>query len=421
MDLSLLRSRFLRQAATLLVGTGMAQLIPLLVSPLLARLYDAQAFGTFGLFYSLCATASVLASGRYELAVLLPKKDQTAYNLVRMAVLLTAGISIALLVAALLFRNPIVARLGDATVGPWLPWVSVGVFATASYQAFNYWMNRTDRYRWMASTRTLRSLVQAGVSVGLAMALGVMGGLVWGWLAGQVVGVTVLGIQFWRTTAPLRASSTYEGVKEAAERYIRFPLYSVPADTLNSIIAQLPIWILAFHFSTSVTGQVFFAQRVLAAPLGMIGAAVGDVFKQRASLAFMEHGNSLVLWKRTLWSLLVLAVPLGTVIVLWGPWLFAVIFGEEWRPAGEYARLLTPFLVLSFIANPLSRVLYVAEKQSLDLLWQIVLFGATFGALTFGSRGGDSYDAVLFYALAYSAMYVVYLFLSYRAARGSSV
>ncbi|MBE2187351.1 MAG: oligosaccharide flippase family protein [Rhodothermales bacterium] len=421
MNISFLRSRFLRQAATLLVGTGMAQLIPLLASPLLARLYDAQAFGTFGLFYSICSTASVLASGRYELAVLLPKSDQGAYNLVRVALLLAVGISAALVVTALFFREPLAAQLGEAALAPWLPWVSVGVMTTAGYQAFNYWMNRTDQYGWMASTRTLRSLVQAGGSIGLAMALGGAGGLVWGWLAGQVVGFLVLGIHFWRTTAALRACSTCADVKKMAARYIRFPLYSVPADTLNSIIAQLPIWILTIHFSTSVTGQVFFAQRILAAPLGMIGAAVGDVFKQRASLAFIEQGSSLVLWKKTLWGLVALAVPLGLVVVLGGPWLFATLFGDEWRPAGEYARLLSPFLMLSLIANPLSRILYVAEKQNVDLWWQIALFIVTFGALWLGSRRGDPFDAVLFYALAYSGMYLVYLVLSYRAARGSSV
>lgn len=421
MKFSFLHSRFLRQATTLLMGTAMAQLIPLLASPLLARLYDAQAFGTFGLFYSICATASVLASGRYELAVLLPKDDPSAYNLVRVAVLLATGVSTALLVVALLFRDFIAARLGGAVLSPWLPWVSVGVFATAGYQALNYWMNRTDRYSWMASTRALRSVVQVITSIWLALTLGMMGGLIWGWIAGQVVGAVVLGIQFWRTTASFRASSTNEGVKKMAVRYSRFPLYSVPADTLNSIIAQLPIWILTVHFSTSVTGQVFFAQRILAAPLGMIGAAVGDVFKQRASTAFIKHGNSLVLWKKMLWSLIALALPLGGVVIFGGPWLFATLFGDEWRPAGEYARLLSPFLMLSLIANPLSRILYVAEKQNVDLLWQIVLLAVTFGALSLGSRRGDPFDAVLFYALAYSGMYIVYLVLSYRAARGPSV
>ena len=420
MRIPILKSRFLRQVATLMVGTGMAQLIPLVTSPLLSRLYSPEAFGTFGLFFSICATVSVLASGRYELAILLPKERRSAYNLVRLGLLLTASFSGLLAVVGLVGRERLAALFGDATVAPWLPWVSVGVLATSGYQVLNYWLNRTDQYRWMASTRTLRSAVQAGVSIGLAMAFGVAGGLVWGWLAGQGIGALVLAVHIWTTTGDDRANNPHGGIRQVARRYVRFPLYSVPADTLNSVIAQLPIWILGLHFSTSVAGQVFFAQRVLAAPLGMIGAAIGDVFKQRASLAFIQEGNALRLWKKTFLTLMAMAVPVGLVVLLLGPWIFALVFGAEWRPAGQYARLLVPFLVLSFVSSPLSRVLYVAEKQNLDLFWQVGLFFVTFGALTLGSRQGDPFTAVLFYSLGYSAMYLVYLFLSYRAARGSA-
>ena len=44
--------------------------------------------------------------------------------------------------------------------------------------------------------------------------------------------------------------------------------------------------------------------------------------------------------------------------------LFVLFFGEEWREAGVYARILMPMFMLQFIVSPLSSMFLVAEQQS---------------------------------------------------------
>src|SRR5690606_36581494 len=48
--------------------------------------------------------------------------------------------------------------------------------------------------------------------------------------------------------------------------------------------------------------------------------------------------------------------------------LFALVFGEEWRIAGLYARILIPLFSIRFIVSPLTSVLIVIEKQGKELL-----------------------------------------------------
>ena len=396
----------------------MAQLLPLLASPVLARLYSPVEFGVFGLFFSLCAISSVVASGRYELAILLPAEHERAYHLVLLAAGLTVVVALLAGLVGWLEADYWSQLLGEPGVARWLPLVSIGIVSTAGYQVFNYWFNRQERYRLMAGTRTLRSAVQVMASIGFGLIQGLAGGLVLGWLTGQLSGLVAFVRQFLQQTKPYAAEARFATVREVARRYARFPAFSVPADSINVVTAQMPLWILATYFDTSVTGQVFFTQRVLAAPLGVIGAAFGDVFKQRASLAFIESGRCDDVWRKTFKVLLLIALPIGAVVVLGGPFLFKLIFGDDWMQAGHYARLLSPYILLAFVASPLSRVVYVAEKQHFDLMWQIILLIVTLGGLLYGSHRGDPELAVTLYAVAYSFMYVIYLLMSYQFAKG---
>ena len=72
---------FLMNVLTLMTGTALAQILLIAISPILTRLYTPAEFGTFALFTSLTSAIAVVAAGRYELAVILPRRHTDAFNL----------------------------------------------------------------------------------------------------------------------------------------------------------------------------------------------------------------------------------------------------------------------------------------------------------------------------------------------------
>ena len=72
--------------------------------------------------------------------------------------------------------------------------------------------------------------------------------------------------------------------------------------------------------------------------------------------------------------------------------------------------------ILVYVANPLSYVFFVAGKQKIELVWQVVLFITTISVFL----APISLKQVLFnYTVAYSALYLIYLFLSYKFSKNS--
>lgn len=147
------KGSFVRSVLTLMTGTSIAQAISILVSPLLTRMYDPSDFGILALFGSIVATIGVVATGRYELAILLPKKEDDAANLVALSMSIALVLSGMTGVVILFCDSEIAKLLNNPLIGFWLYWIPVSVFFTGLYQTLSNWVNRKKEYRRLAISR----------------------------------------------------------------------------------------------------------------------------------------------------------------------------------------------------------------------------------------------------------------------------
>lgn len=414
-------SAFVRQVLTLISGTGLAQALPILAAPLLTRLYSPIDFGIFAVFVAITGILGVLATGRYELAILLPAADEDAANLTALAITLSFCMSVAMFLLTLGLAHPLAAALGKAYFATWLYLVPINVFAASSYQALNYWFNRQQQYRRLALNRINRAVITVISMLALGFQHEISGGLIIGTLLGQLVATGAFAWQAARMNRYHCEGISLASMRVVARRYVDFPKFSIPADTINALSAQGPLLVLSAFFGSIFAGFYGLTQRVLGGPLGIISTAFADVFKQRASRAFNEAGNCIEVWHTTFKYLVMLSLVPSVILALAAPTLFGVVFGSEWREAGRFAQLMSPYFFLAFIVSPLSRTLLVAEKQRENLLWQIGLALVTIGALFVGVRAKQPTVSIALYSLSYSMMYLFYLRMSYRYAKGEHV
>ena len=66
---------------TLMVGTTLSQAVPIAIMPILTRIYTPEDFGLYAIYGAIITILGTIASGRYELAILLPDKDEDAINI----------------------------------------------------------------------------------------------------------------------------------------------------------------------------------------------------------------------------------------------------------------------------------------------------------------------------------------------------
>lgn len=412
------KSTYARNVITLMTGTAFAQALPIAVSPILTRLYTPADFGVFAIYMAIASILGVLVTGRYELAILIPKQDRDAIHIAALSAGLSVVISGLLFLVVIAFNQPIAQLLGSPELSAWLYWVPASTLLSGIYQSLNYWSNRKSQYKRLAISRTAQSgstsLAQWGAGyVGVGAT-----GLVGGQLAGQVLSTAVLTRLICKEDKALIQTIQKNRIIAMAKKYLNFPKYLIVAHGFNTASSQMPVMLLGALFNSATAGFYTLIQRVMGAPMTLVAGALGDVFRQEASYAYAHNGNCKAIYKKTFKRLLLISIVPFLIFFFVAPPLFSFVFGADWRIAGEYAQILTPMFFLRFITSPLSSVYVFAEKQRIDLLWQVSLFFLVCLSLYFGSYQAEPMYSLIGFSLAYSFMYAINGFFSYRLASG---
>ncbi|WP_339060568.1 oligosaccharide flippase family protein [Tepidibacillus marianensis] len=160
------QSGFARNVFTLMTGTTIAQAVPILISPILTRLYSPEDFGVLAVFLSVTAMIAVISTGRYELAIMLPNEDKDGANLVVLSLFIDIAISLVSFLILWVFNAPITRMLGTPQISIWLFLVPISVFLTGLYQSLNYWSNRRKQYKRLARSRVSKSVGTGAFNIG---------------------------------------------------------------------------------------------------------------------------------------------------------------------------------------------------------------------------------------------------------------
>lgn len=378
------KGSFTRNLATVMTGTTVAQGIGVAVAPVLTRIYDPASMGAFGFYLAVVATLSVAACGRYDQAVVLPERDEEAASLLVLSLWLALGTGLLLLAVMLVAGGPILRAAGVPDSWTMRLMLPAGIAVTGVFVTLNAWAQRRKDFRGVAGSRMSQAAGTAGAQVGLGLVAG-PSGLAGGHVIGNVLGCGRLGWRAWREDgALLRAGGTMPELRRQAVAHADFPRYAAPLGVLNTLSMQIPALLLPALFTPAVLGQYVLSYRVFSLPLSVVGQAFAQVFYQRAA---EQHAKRLPLRPMLMKSylgLLAIATPPALLLMAAGPPLFGWAFGPEWRVAGEYTRLLVPWLTLKFATSPATSLFAVLGKQGAMFWYENVTMVLRLAALLVG-------------------------------------
>lgn len=387
-----------------------AQSIPILGSLCISRLYSTADFGSFSAWLGIVVTAAVLITGRFETSLAV-EPDGEPRKLAFKATLATSILAISalsLVAAAGYLAAPRLHQLPTGLVLFFFP----AALLLAVIQTWQSWAAAEGAYRQLSWMRIAQAVGVTAFQIIMGYVRPSGAGLAFGHLMGGVFG---LGVAARCMPVDLRSllpwSGFYAELKQFWRSHRRFPMFSLPADIINSASGQLPTIIIASRFGVDASGVFALTGRILGAPIALIGGAFLDVFKRAASTNYRTHGNCREEYLRTFKVLSLGGVLLAAGVMCAAEPLFVLLFGEPWRQSGAIAIWLMPMFALRFVASPLSYVFYITGKQHVDLGWQSFLLVMTLAAF-FLSKSFQV--AVESYAIGYAVLYVIYLSLSYR-------
>ena len=208
-------------------------------------------------------------------------------------------------------------------------------------------------------------------------------------------------------------------LRRNAVRYRDFPLFSMPGILANTLSLNVASVLISGFFGVATLGQYALVQRVMTAPATLIGAAIGQVFYQRAAEQMRNQRSANAAFLSAFSRLAVLSTVIFGVLYLVVDDVFVFVFGANWEAAGRMAKIMSPLFAVRFVASPLSMMNQVYGRNHVGLFINLSLLVATVGVIWGGSRFLHSFDAILqCLTVVLSAIYLIMLLVIHRYARG---
>jgi O-antigen/teichoic acid export membrane protein len=387
-----------RSTGELLLGNLIAQIILVVSAPILTRLYAPEEYGVLGTYSALVMVLSVIATLRYELAILLPQQDEEAEQLTIMASALTVTMS--LIIGVILWG--IAVGVDPPWLRPLRPYIGLLTLSILFYglaQIFTHRMMRRQQFRLQMHSSWVQALTYVMIQLGGGMLRAGTVGLLVGQLAGQVASAVMLG----RTLSYRRTGRRQ--LHELVHQYRHLPLYNMPTTLIYTLQTQLPILLAASLYTAKEAGWLVLGLRIVGRPVEMLSTSLGRVYISRAAELVRQSPETLqTLVLRTLKQLFLMAIAPTLLSAAAAPALFAWIFGSDWRPSGEYLQILSPMLLMNLLVFPLYHTLTVLNKSNLLLGIETLRIVLVFLSFWLPAVLGHSVRVALW---AYSASYIL--------------
>lgn len=411
-------SEFNNNSVTLIIGTTIGQAIPIAISPILTRIYTPEDFGVFAVFLAITAIFSSIANARYELAIILPKKDEDAINVFAIGLFITILLSLFLLFFIIIFNDSIVSFLGNEEIGIWLYFVPVSVLFIGLFNLLNYFNTRKKNYKDIANTNIIKGVIFATIQLTVGIVKNGATGLISGQILSLIFANTKLLKNIFKEENIIKNINKLK-MLALGKKYINFPKYTMPEAFTFAISRQLINILISALYSIVTLGFYSLSQRVVGLPLTIISNSVRQVFFQIATEEKNKTGNIVSTFNSTVKKLTFLGLPFFIIIFFTAESLFSFVFGEKWAIAGVYVQLLIPLYFIRFVVDSLLSTVYIFHKQKMSLYWQLSLFIFSILSIYFCHFYEFSFISFLYVYVTISILHYIILFLILKkAARG---
>ena len=248
---------FVRGVLILASGTALGQVVGLISTPIISRLYDTTAFGHFAIITSTATIICVISQAGLASAIMLPKSDRRAKEVFSTAFWLQLVIISLFCLGAIALSSNV--RLFN--VGLLYPFSIMMLFVymlvTNTMNLLRIYMNRQRKYR----TLFWNSIIGALSTLLITVPIGFLYPKFWGfWLASSISGLCSI-VQMLIKSNPFCMIDCRKMLNTIME-YKEFTIYQLPANIIGSFSKQLPMQIIGRYYGSGDLGSYSMVKNI---------------------------------------------------------------------------------------------------------------------------------------------------------------
>lgn len=353
----------------MILSSGIAQVILIITTPIITRLYSPTEFGEFTIFSNIAMILIPIINARYDLLIVNTKNDRSANILSQISFLISLLILLILIpifaISAWLYPNFILDFI----------FIIIMLFLVSLTNIFTNYLNKERKYKVLSLINVFRagSMALLQIIFGL-LALGSLG-LIIGFSLSYIAGITPGYKTFKKHFNIVRDKEETKALFLENKNQL---VYSTPSILLNSLSFSVVVFFIGILYTNTEVGIYGMAIRVLGIPVTIISLGLSKIFMQQANDYYIEYGNFRNLLLKFSSILVIVSIILYVPLYLFSEELVNILLGHSWVDAITVIKIVIPLFVIRLIVSTVSLSVIVLQKQQLELILQaLFLIGTT--------------------------------------------
>ncbi|EOD8592237.1 type 8 capsular polysaccharide synthesis protein Cap8K [Staphylococcus aureus] len=362
-------NKFIGDSFLMILSSGIAQVILIITTPIITRLYSPTEFGEFTIFSNIAMILIPIINARYDLLIVNTKNDRSANILSQISFLISLLILLILIpifaISAWLYPNFILDFI----------FIIIMLFLVSLTNIFTNYLNKERKYKVLSLINVFRagSMALLQIIFGL-LALGSLG-LIIGFSLSYIAGITLGYKTFKKHFNIVRDKEETKALFLENKNQL---VYSTPSILLNSLSFSVVVFFIGILYTNTEVGIYGMAIRVLGIPVTIISLGLSKIFMQQANGYYIEHGNFRNLLLKFSSILVIVSIILYVPLYLFSEELVNILLGHSWVDAITVIKIVIPLFVIRLIVSTVSLSVIVLQKQQLELILQaLFLIGTT--------------------------------------------
>lgn len=358
-------SHFVKSVFLVVTGALGAQLVSLISSPIITRLFNPDTLGALTSFTSLVLAIGPILALTLPTAAVLPKNPGRASEILRISFFIMIINTLLLYsVVNLIFDN--VNSLSD--ISEYSSYVVFSCFFYSLLQGYIQYKTRSEEFKHLAKVTFSQSILNNSgkIIVGVISASSHL--LIFTTSIVYFI-ISALSFKTYANVLSRRWNIKYSAL--VLLKYKDFIFYRTPEVLVNGLSQLLPIIFLTHFFSLWDVGQYGLARSILGIPVVIIGKAVGDVFYSKGA-KYKENNKVSVLLRNSIIALSFIGLIPFSMIFVFGEELFVLIFGEQWGTAGIFGAWISIWMFSGLIIKPIVSMVAIIQEQRFYFFYSLL-------------------------------------------------
>ena len=394
------------------IGTVVAQLVNIIIQPVLTRIFPVSTLGIYTYIISIASVIIPIASLKMDMLIVSEKDEVKAQYITDVCILL--NVLTAFICFIIIFIGYQVLNCSIFNKYGYIIYLIPLIIITNGIRfLFISYNNRYKQYKLISKIGIFRECARAIIQiVSVFFSFGLMG-LTLGYVLAPVFGIRLqMHNYIWKMKyrQPIRLLMIKDIIWGAGARQI---IYLVPSQFVNSFSFSLVIISITSLFSADTLGYYSIGVRILDIPIMFITANVSKVIYQRISENVSKGQPILGMIKTVAIVLSGISFAGFTLLYISAPYLTNFVFGNGYSVAGYYIRCFCVMYAFRLVTTSFNGISTIFRKQYFELLLNIGFL--VFGGIAYVWCYVMNLD-VLYYlwiiGISYACLYIV-LFIAY--------